>query len=62
MKVVVSGGFYERRALSAHFPDLLEDALFDLADPHSGQSIDLSNFLQRMMSLLSSEDDTVVAL
>jgi hypothetical protein len=50
------------RSLSADFPDLLEDGFLDLADPHAGQPIDLTDTLQSMRSVLRRNVDTIVSL
>lgn len=50
------------KSLLADLANLFEDALFDLADPHPGQPVDLADLLQRMRTLLRSDDDAVVAL
>jgi len=41
--------------------DLVDDFLFDLTYSHPGQSVDLSNCLQRVFSMLCSDHHAVIA-
>lgn len=45
--------------LRVEFFNLFKDVFFNLTDPHSGQIVDLTDFLQRMRTALSSDDDAV---
>lgn len=51
-----------RRKLLADLPDLLEDGFLDLADPHAGQAVDLTDALERMRPVLGCNVDAVVTL
>lgn len=51
-----------RRRDSAGVSNFLEDSLFDLADPHTRQAVDLSDLLKGVRTVLCSDHDAVVSL
>lgn len=51
-----------RRRDSAGVSNFLEDSLFDLADPHTGQTVDLSDLLKGVRTVLRSDHDAIVSL
>ena len=50
-----------RRRDSAGVSNLLEDSLLDLTDPHAGQSVDLTDLLKGVRTVLRRDHDAIVS-